>query len=163
MKAKVLGMVAALAVLGTSSVFAFGIGLQVNGNAGEVFVPGAAVTFKVDSIPLVFAVNWFGGDNATVIGLTGDYWGVNRKLVSIGSAPLNWFFGVGFFVNTVFADEFILNGGIRFPLGLNMFILDGFLEPFVQVAPSIGLQVVPSLDVERFFFPIAAGFRLWFK
>ncbi len=163
MKTKVLGLVAALAVLGTSSVFAFGIGLQVNGNAGEVFAPGAAITFKVDSIPLVFAVNWNAGEDTTTVGLTADYWGINKRLVSIGRTPLNWFFGVGFFVNTIFADEFALTGGIRFPLGLNMFVLDGFLEPFVQIAPSMGLQFIPSLGIDRLFFPISAGFRLWFK
>ena len=89
MKTKVLGLVAALAVLGTSSVFAFGIGLQVNGNAGRVFNPGAAVTFKVDSIPLVFAVNWNAGEDSTTIGLTADYWGINKRLVNIGRTPLN--------------------------------------------------------------------------
>lgn len=163
MKAKVLGLVAALAVLGTSGAFAFGIGLQLNGNAGEVFQPGPAVTFKLDSVPLVFAINWFAGEEATSVGLTGDYWGINRKLINIGSAPLNWFFGIGFFVNTVFADEFVLTGGMRLPLGLNMFLIDGFMEPFLQVAPSFGLQFVPSLGVDNLFFPISAGFRLWFK
>ncbi len=162
MKSKVLGLVAGLAVFASTGLFAFGIGLQLNGNAGEVFAPGVAVTFKVDSIPLVFAANYFAGDTTTV-GLTGDYWGLNRKLVSIGRVPLNWFFGIGFFANAVFADEFSMTGGMRLPLGLNMFLLDGFMEPFLQIAPSFGLTFIPSIGADRPFFPISAGFRLWFK
>jgi hypothetical protein len=43
-----------------------------------------------------------------------------------------------------------------------MFMADGFFELFVQIAPSFGIQVVPSLATEDAFFPIAGGFRMWF-
>ena len=66
MKKKVLILAAVLLVVTTTGAFSLGIGLQSNGNAGKVFTNGVALTFKVDSIPLVFATNWvFDEDNAT--------------------------------------------------------------------------------------------------
>lgn len=162
MKKKIIVLMAALLLIGTTGAFAFGIGLQFNGNAGDVFEPGAAVTFKVDSIPLIFAVNWYVGDD-TSIGLTGDYWVFNKPLTNIGNAELNWFIGIGFFTNMTFADEFLFTGGLRVPLGLNMFLADGKFEPFLQVAPSFGIAILPALGTTTPFFPISAGFRIWFK
>lgn len=163
MKKKLIIMIAALMLLAATGAFAFGIGLQFNGNANDLSNElGPAVTFKVDSIPLIWAVSWYIGDD-TAIGLTGDYWIVNNKITNLGKAPLNWFIGVGFFANFLFADEFEFSGGLRVPVGLNMFLADGFFEPFIQIAPSFGLTFVPSLGTTSPFFPIAAGFRMWFK
>lgn len=166
MNRKIIVLAALLLVIGTTGAFAFGIGLQYNGNAGEVFTQGVALTFKFDDVPLIFAVNWLfpEGDSTVdaVIGLTGDYWVLNKRITNVGSASLNWFLGVGFFVNTVFADEFAMNGGLRIPVGLNMFMADGFFELFAQIAPSFGIQVIPSLATADTFFPIAGGFRMWF-
>ena len=162
MKRKIFILAAILLVSSTAGLFAFGVGLQFNGNAGRVFEAGPAVTFKADQIPLVFAVNWYIGSN-TSIGVTGDYWIVDNKLANLGKTALNWFIGVGFFANTTFGDDFIFDSGIRVPIGLNMFLADGFFEPFVQVAPSFGIRVVPSLAATTPFFPISLGFRMWFK
>ncbi len=163
MKRKVLVLLAALLLLPLTGAFSFGVGLQFNGNAGAVFEPGPAITFKLDSVPLVFAVNWFIGDDTTTVGLTGDYWAINDRLGNLGSLGINWFFGFGFFANTVFADEFGINAGMRLPLGLNAFLAKGTFEPFIQVAPSFGLNFLPSFGLSDFFFPISAGFRIWFK
>lgn len=163
MKKKVLALVAALLVFSTTSIFAFGIGLQFNGNAGKVFTMGPAVTVKFDACPLIFAANWNFGEDTTTIGVTGDYWILNDTITKIGSAPLNWFIGVGFFGNFIFADEFAMNCGLRVPVGLNMFIAKGVFEPFIQIAPSFGVQFVPSLGATDLFWPISAGFRIWFK
>ena len=162
MQKKFFVLVAVLMVCMATGAFGFGLGLQFNGNAGRVFEPGVAVTFKAETIPLYFAVNWYIADD-TAIGLTGDYWVINNKLANLGSQTLNWFIGIGFFANTVFADEFEFSGGLRVPIGLNMYLADGFFEPFVQVAPSFGLEFVPSLGTTTPFFPISAGFRIWFK
>ncbi len=162
MSKKVVALVLSFIVLGSAGAFAFGIGLQLNGNVENSGAFGPAITFKLDSVPLVFALSYSIGDD-TIIGLTGDYWAINKKLVNVGRTPLNWFFGVGFFATAVFADEFQFNGGVRVPVGLNMFVVDGFIEPFIMVAPSFGLQMVPSIATTDVTFPIAAGFRLWFK
>ncbi len=164
MKKKILILVAVLFVTTTTSAFSFGIGLQYNGNAGRVFSNGVAVTFKVDSLPIIFAANWAFYDDYSQFGITGDYWIFNNKITNVGSASLNWFLGIGAFANFSFPeDEFVFVGGMRIPIGLNMFIAKGVFEPFVQVAPSFGVQIVPQLATEDLFFPISIGFRVWFK
>jgi hypothetical protein len=166
MKKKSLILAALLFVASTTGAFAFGIGLQANANAGSVFAGGPAVTFKVDAAPLIFAVNYYAGKDIQTFGVTGDYWIMNDKITSINSAALNWFWGVGFFANTTFekGEDMALIGGIRVPLGLNMFLgKGGAFEPFLQVAPSFGVRFVPSLAAENLFFPISLGFRVWFK
>jgi hypothetical protein len=164
MKKKVFILAAVLLVVTTTGAFSLGIGLQYNGNAGKVFTNGVALTFKVDSIPLVFATNWvFDEDNAQ-FGLTADYWIFNNKITNVGSASLNWFLGIGAFANFAFPDdEFVFVGGARVPVGLNMFIAKGVFEPFIQIAPSFGIRIIPKLDAEDLFFPISIGFRVWFK
>lgn len=159
MKKKILVLASALLIFSATNAFSFGLGLQFNGNAGSVFVPGVAITAKFDGCPLIFAGNWYFGDTTT-IGLTGDYWAIND---SIGSTPLNWFFGVGFFTNMGFGDEFTMNLGLRIPVGINMFVAKGVFEPFIQIAPSFGVDLVPSVGASNLFFPISAGFRIWFK
>lgn len=164
MKIKVLILTAVLFVVTTVSAFSFGIGLQYNGNAGKVFTNGVALTFKVDSLPIIFATNWDFEEDYTQFGITGDYWILNNKITNVGSASLNWFIGVGAFANFSFPeDDFVFVGGLRVPVGLNMFVGKGFFEPFIQVAPSFGVRIVPKLDAEDLFFPISIGFRCWFK
>ncbi len=154
-----------LVAFATTGAFAFGIGLQANSDPSQDEIdPGLAVTFKTDSLPLVFSVSWTFVEDATWIGITGDYWFLNDKITNIGSASLNWFIGVGFFADFIFPeDDFILNGGVRIPVGLNMYTFRGQFEPFLMVAPSFGVQLVPSLDTTDIFFPISIGFRFWFK
>lgn len=162
MKKRIVCLVSALFIFSTAGLFAFGVGLQFNGNAGKVFNPGVALTLKVDSIPLVFAGNWYAGDN-TSIGVTGDYWVINDRLGNLGKVGVNWFLGIGFYTSMFFGDEFQIDGGLRIPVGLNTFLAKGFFEPFIMIAPSFGLTFVPSLGMSNVFFPISAGFRMWFK
>ena len=158
-------LAAMLFAIATTGAFAFGIGLQYNGDASQdEYASGLAVTFKTDSIPLVFAVSWSFVEDATSIGITGDYWFLNDKITNVGSASLNWFVGVGFFADFYFPDdEFVFMGGVRIPVGLNMYAFKGQFEPFLMIAPSFGLQFVPTLDNTDLFFPISLGFRFWFK
>lgn len=168
MKKKSIILAALLLVVSTTGAFAFGLGLQLNANAGNVFASGPAITFKTDSVPLIFAVNYNLGKDVQIVGATGDYWLMNDKITSIGSSALNWFWGVGFFANATFQqhadDDFIFAGGVRVPVGLNMFLgKGGVFEPFVQVAPSFGIKLIPSIGADSPFFPVSLGFRVWFK
>lgn len=166
MKKKSIILAALLLVASTAGAFALGIGLQANANAGTVFASGPAVTFKTDSVPLIFAVNYYAGKDVQIFGVTGDYWIMNDKITSVGSAALNWFWGVGFFGNVTFEkdEDTVLAGGIRIPVGLNMFLgKGGAFEPFLQVAPSFGVKFVPSIGADNLFFPVSLGFRIWFK
>jgi hypothetical protein len=165
MKKKIIVLAAALMAISVSGAFAFGIGLQANANAGSVFEPGVALTFKVDSLPVYFAANWSLGEEAQSFGLTGDYWILNDKITNLGSAPLKWFVGVGLFLNMGFAkdSDMTINSGLRIPVGLNMAIAKGVFEPYIQIAPSFGGQLIPSLGAGDLFLPLSAGFRIWFK
>lgn len=164
MKKRIAILTLALMLASAPGLFAFGIGLQADGNAGgSGFTPGVSLTLKTDKIPLVFALNWNIQDSVQTFGLTGDYWLLNKSITRVGDGSLNWFFGLGFFTNMTFANNFNMNAGIRVPVGLNMFIIDNVLEPYIQIAPSFGVRVVPSLGVGNVFFPISAGFRVWFK
>jgi hypothetical protein len=165
MNKKLAVLLSVFLVAGTSSIFAFGIGLQANSNAEDVYAPGLALTFKLDTIPLVFAANWNIGDTVQTYGLTGDYWAINKPITDIGNSSLNWFLGLGFFLNMTFIEDEDMQSaiGLRLPLGLNMFVIDGLLEPYIMIAPSFGVRFVPSLGAENLFWPMSAGFRIWFK
>lgn len=165
MKSKVAIIAALFLGLTTAGASAFGIGLQFNGNAGEVFAPGVALTVRPQSVPLVFAFNWNFQSTQQMFGLTADYWAINPQIGAFSGGSMNWFLGVGFFGNlTLIQDQDMqLTGGMRIPVGLNMYLLDGFFEPFVQIAPSFGLRLVPSLGAENLFWPVSAGLRFWFR
>ena len=165
MQKKVIALAALLMIVATTGAFAFGLGLQFNNNAGDVFAPGMAVTFKFDDVPFVFAANWNVQEDYQTYGMTADYWVLNKPITNVGSSSLNWFIGVGFFGNlTILQDDDLeFAGGMRVPVGLNMFVADGFFEPYIQIAPSFGIRVVPSLAAENLFWPMALGFRIWFK
>lgn len=163
MKKRVVVLALALMVACTAGLSAFGIGLQADGNAGSNFTPGVSVTVKFDSIPFVLAANWYLGDNVQNIGLTGDYWLLNKPITRVGDGSLNWFLGLGLFANMRFENNFNLAAGLRVPFGLNMLLADNVFEPYVQIAPSFSVNVVPSLSVGNVFFPLSAGFRIWFR
>ena len=55
MKKRFLALVGLLVVAGTAQLFAWGIGVQGGASVGGA--GGAAVTFKLDESPLVFAVD----------------------------------------------------------------------------------------------------------
>jgi len=162
MKRKIASLALALFVSGTAGIFAFGIGLQANANSGNVFAPGVAVTFKLDQVPLVFAGNYYAGDTLS-FALTGDWWVMNEPIVRIGRTSLDYFWGLGFFSNVAFPkDDFQFACGMRVPLGLNILVARA-IEPYIQVVPSFGLHFIPSIGAENFFFPVSAGFRIWFN
>ena len=162
---KIIVLAATLMVFAATGAFAFGLGLQANANAGKTFSPGIALTFKTDKIPLVFSANWYFGESVQSMGVTGDYWILNPAITKVGDGTLNWFAGVGFFTGLTFIKDADMQfaAGLRIPVGLNMFLAKGVFEPFIQIAPSFGVRVVPSLGADGLFWPMSAGFRVWFK
>ncbi len=147
-----------------ASLFAFGIGLQFDGIITKDFDPGLAVTFKFESVPLIFAANWMFTSPRSEIGLTGDVWFVNPEITSFSAGSLNFFVGAGFFTKVMFGndEDFGFNAGLRIPVGVNLYLAGRFVEIFAQVAPSFGLKILPTLDFDTPFFPVSAGARLWF-
>lgn len=161
---KLTTIIAVLVVFSTASVFAFGIGAQAGYLAGSNGWDGA-ITFKLDSTPWVFAVNAGGGKGHLRIAGTADMWLGNPNL----AGPFNWYYGWGLAagVNIVDQGGLGLYLGARLPvLGINVFVLDGFLEFYLQGAWQPGVGIFFGNDVTFGFdwlsFPINLGFRFWF-
>lgn len=167
MKNKKLVLVAVLlCFVAIGSVFAFGIGVQAGGGfayRGAGYGLGnVAVTFKLDQLPLVFAVDFGFHNDSFSIGGSGDYWFLNPNIVG----PLNWFLGAGLGLGFTIGDIFDMNVAARLPIGLNAFFIDGFLEPYLQIVPQIGLGLTSGGGHTDFGlyggFAANLGLRLWF-
>ena len=152
-------MIAALVVIGTASIFAFGIGAQggtnLNGGGGN-----AALTFKLDNLPWVFAVDGYFGNNRISVGATADMW---VGTGNISKTPIGYFWGWGVAANIALGDPLGLGIAARVLGGLNFMLLDNFLELYLQVAWQPGFSVLPTFDFHLWNFPVAGGFRFWFK
>jgi len=158
MNKKIIALLAVLILAGSVSVFAVGIGAQA-GLVGTT--KDAALTFKLDSSPYLFAVNVGGiGGGATSVGLTADSWMANKTFAK----PFAYFYGVGFGAGFASAnDNIIVTAGPRLVGGLNVFLAKQF-ELYAQVAwqPSLVIQTSKGLDFKIDSFPVNVGFRFWF-
>ena len=165
MKKRLLAIFAALAIAGTSSAFAWGIGAQGGASVGSASVGGAAVTFKTDDLDWVFAADFGFGSDHFDIGVTADYWLGNPEIAGWGWGSFNWFYGVGAAANLRLSDNSYggFGVGLRALAGLDLFVLDDHLEFYIQAAwqPMIGVW-----DGDFGFalanFPLNGGFRFWF-
>ena len=155
---KLFSVLAVLFVLGTSHAFSVGIGAQGG------YPLGGALTFKVDSLPCVFAVDGHFGNSGTGIGLTADWWFANPKI----EGSWGYYYGLGVFGSMYFGDEWSnLNVGPRVLIGTNVFLLDGFLELYLQAAyqPTFVIQLSGengNAGFDWFDIGAALGFRVWF-
>lgn len=161
---KFLSVVAILLTLGTASVFAKGKGGTTGLGAQGGYPLGGALTFKVSSIPCVFAVNINGGNNYFNVGLTADWWVANPKI----SGPWGYYYGVGLFGAVYIANSsFDFGFGPRALIGTNVFLIDGFLEFYLQGGwqPELWLHGKDhnggfGPNMLNFFGNL--GFRFWF-
>ncbi len=152
MKKKFLTVLALLAVLSTSRVFALGIGAQGG------YPPGGSLTFKVDKLPCVFAADLWAGPAGLNVGLTADWWIANPKI----EGTWGYFYGVGVGGNVFLGEPFAFNIGPRVLVGTNVFLFDKFLELYIQAAYQPMLKIGGDIDFDWFSFNAAGGFRVWF-
>jgi hypothetical protein len=149
----------------TTGVSAIGIGAQLNGNASDVFSPGAALALSPgDSTHL--ALNWYFGKNTNTLGVTADFWLLNPALASFDIGSFNFFLGAGLYGNLLLVQDgdSSFRGGVRLPIGFNLTLNRRIFEFYVQMAPSIGLRFYPDFGgSDTFAFPFALGFRFWFR
>lgn len=155
---KIFAVIAALLVMGTANVFAkTGVGLQ----AGTSIVGGGfggAVTLKLESLPCVLGVR-IASFSPLAVGVTGDWWIANKNL----GGPVNYYYGVGGAVGLVAGnDVFAFSVAGRAFTGLNAFFIDGFLEPFIQIAWQPGITIANGINPTLLDFPVDLGFRFWF-
>lgn len=162
MKKKLLAVLAAFVIAGTSSVFAkTGIGAQGGFSAGTNNI-GAALTFSV-SDPWYFAVTLDGiGNGGLAVGLTADNWLKNPKI----EGTWGWYYGWGVAGSVAIGGDAIgLGVAPRLLIGTNVRLAKVF-ELFLQVAwqPTLNVAVGDSLHVgfAPFVIPANFGFRFWF-
>ena len=157
MKKKVIIVIALAAILATGTAFAdhpggFGIGVQ-GGYGGGV---GGALTLKLPSLPIFWAIDFTPWDGYTWLGLAGDFYFIDSQLVS----TLHWYFGLGGYVNLGLGDPLGLAIGARLPIGLSWQPIP-LLEIYLQVVPSIGLSILPKIDLYPNFWGANLGIRIW--
>jgi len=150
-------------VITVSEIYAFGIGAQFNFSASGVFAPGVALVVS-PSRSSHLAANWvFSDNNPGNIGLTYDLVPVNLPVMRFAGGSLNFTLGAGLFANAVLGDSGSLGSGLRIPVGFSLFTMNNFLEIFAHIAPSFGVEFIPSMKLSRPFYPVALGIRLWFN
>lgn len=159
---KLLAVLSVLFVMGTTSLFATGIGAQFGGSPSSGgFGPGAAVTFKLNSVPCVFAAD-LGFGNYFAVGLSADWWMANPKI----EGTWGYYYGLG-----VGGSVYLSDGnfgyfavGPRALIGTNVFVLKRSLEFYLQAAwqPLIQITSGSGVNFALANFPIALGFRFWF-
>lgn len=153
-KTKVLVLVLVMATVAATAGFSWGIGAAA-GISPLGGLPGSNVMLSVapPEIPIVFGVGLAIGENTFQVGITADWWLVNQNLFSF----VNLYVGPGLYVG-------ISNGvdlGARVPVGINIWPLD-FLEIFLEIAPTLGIQFADPIVFPRFALQGSFGLRFWF-
>ena len=150
-----------MTVMALPSVFSLGLGLAATPGFGPggSDLGGVAVTFKLDDMPYVFTVDGRFNSWGFGIGATGDLWMWKGPLVEF----LNYYAGPGLYAGVFLGNNYTnINAGVRFPLGLNTYLLNKKLELFLEVAPSVGLAVTSAGAGLGWGFQGAFGFRYYF-
>ncbi|MBP5443270.1 MAG: hypothetical protein IKI90_05720 [Treponema sp.] len=166
MNKKFLGMLGALLLLGTTSIFSnTAIGLQAGYTVSNHMDGGnVALTFKIAGLPMVFAADASIHPGFFSAGATADYWIANPSLVAI----LHWYTGPGIaasFIHAEYDESPDFNGaflGGRWVLGMNIFVTDP-LEVYLQAAGELGVTLSDGgVDFPEWRVPFNIGFRYWF-
>jgi len=139
---KIFFVLVLAAILATGTAFAdypggWGIGIQGGGigNWGGGWFGGAALSLKVPSLPIFWAIDFAGGNNYFMLGVSGDYYLVHSALVP--AINLDWYLGIGAYVTLGLGGYDFFGVGGRVPIGLSWQPIN-FLEVYLQLVPSIG-------------------------
>jgi hypothetical protein len=141
-----------------------GLGIGVQGGGGSYwggagsFHPSAALSLKIPSVPIFWAARLDITDGYFGLGVSGDYYLIDSQLIP----TLHWYLGVGGSLGLSFGNDWMgLGAAVRLPIGLSWQPVRP-LEIFLQVVPSLGVDIIPG-----FHFPSGGwggdiGIRIWF-
>jgi hypothetical protein len=144
---------------GATGAFAVkGSGLAIGGE-GALYLAGsgglptsAMLLLHLPQLPLMFGI---GVSSAPAIGLKVDYWAAHGNLSSIFA----WYLGVGGYLSVDLGSTSSITAGGRIPIGLQAWPVGEILEIFVEVAPAVGIILVPTgFD---WHLQGAIGLRFW--
>jgi hypothetical protein len=162
---KIVLILLVLFVLGGTAAFAehpSGLGIGVVGGGGGWNGGGGAnfgLSLKVPSVPIFWGINITPGGNFLGLGVTGDSYLIDDTLLGTDALDLGWFLGVGGIAHLGLGDNYFgLDIGARLPIGLSLQI--SIIEVFLDVAPTIGLAIVPRLGL-YWDAPVELGVRIW--
>jgi hypothetical protein len=166
MKKVVLVLVLA-AIIATGTAFAdhpksFGIGVQGGTSSsweGGGYYNGAALSLKLPSMPVFWAIRLDVWSDYFHLNVSGDQYLIDSMLIS--NIGLNWYLGVGLGAGIGLGDPLAFGVSARLPIGLSWQPIP-LLEVFLQVVPHLGVAILPD-----FHFPYGGwggdiGIRLWF-
>ena len=155
-RAFILAVVLACGVAGVAEAKESGWAIGGEGSlylAGNGGLPMAAMfVFHVPEIPLMFGV---GISTTPALGATVDYWAAHGPLASV----FDWYLGVGGYLIVDFASPASVTAGGRIPIGLQAWPVGQVLEIFLEIAPAVGVIVVPTAF--EWHLQGAFGLRFW--
>ncbi len=153
-------IVCVVMLLGATGAFAArGGGFAIGGEAGLWFAGSVGglptsgmLTIHLPGFPLMLGI---GISSSMDLGLTADYWLAHENLASV----LAYYAGIGGYLSLELNGPGIAAGG-RIPIGLQLWPFGQTFELFVEVAPAVGVSIVPTGF--EWHLQGALGFRLWF-
>ena len=152
----VLASVLLCAVAGTAAAKDSGFAI---GGEGALYLAGAGglpvaamITFHVPQIPLMFGI---GVQNPLAIAVTADYWAAHGTFTRIFA----WYAGIGGYLSFDVEPGGTITAGGRIPIGLQAWPFGRVVEVFLEVAPAVGVVLVPTgFD---WHLQGAVGLRVW--
>ena len=129
----------------TTAVFAkhpggWGLGLGYQGfnkwESGHDYGSGISAFIKAP-FPVYWGLDFHFTGGWYKLQISGDYHIFDITLAE--SANFSWFFGAGAYVGFNLEPSFILDFGLRLPMGFYIMPLD-FFEIFLDVAPGLGID-----------------------
>ena len=156
---KLFSVLAVLFVLGTVNVFALGIGPEIGTNPGHAdSFGGGGITFKIDNVPCVFAATGYLGSSGLSLGLTADWWIANPTI----QGTWGYYYGLGLAGSVNLGDTSKIFVGGRALIGTNVFLLNKFMEIYLQAAWQPGIWLTDPIFFEPVGFAVNLGLRFWF-
>ena len=151
-------LLAILLLSGTTGAFAKDSGFAIGGE-GALYLAGAGglpmsamLLFHIPQVPLMFGI---GVSSPLALAVTADYWAAHGSLGSIFS----WYAGVGGYLALDLGPGATATAGGRIPIGLQAWPVGQVLELFIEIAPAVGIILVPTgFD---WHLQGAVGLRFW--
>lgn len=129
------------------------------GGEGALYLAGAGglpvsamIVFHVPQLPLMFGI---GVQNPFAVAVTVDYWAAHGTITSIFA----WYAGVGGYLSFDVKPGGTTTAGGRIPIGLQAWPVGRVVEVFAEIAPAVGVVLVPTgFD---WHLQGAVGVRFW--
>lgn len=130
--------------------------------AGHGWGHGIGLSLVVPNLPIFWGIH-LGLGGGLSLSVTGDKYLFDANLVPIsGDMKLDWYLGVGLYGDLAIWNNYLgLAAGLRVPIGLSFHVIKQ-LEIFSEIAPYIGLRILPPINLDWGWLNYSSGIRWWF-